>query len=59
MHGIAASVEPQFRTMNEQKVKFTTPDTLFWKRTGSVKTTEHRFSEAFRKMANKTSNLDS
>lgn len=32
MHGITASVEPQFRTMNEQKVKFTTPDTVYFGR---------------------------
>lgn len=29
MCGIIANVEPQFRTMNEQKVKFTISDTLF------------------------------
>lgn len=51
MHGITANVEPSFRTMNEQKVKITTPDAVYFERgTGSFKTTEYRFSEAFRKM---------
>lgn len=61
MCGIIANVKPQFRTMNEQKVKFTISDNTvcFERGTGSVKTTEHRFSEAFRKMANTTSDLDS